>query len=97
MRASCSPAKPDYQQGDGFRIIYVHAPHSAWMSLMVYVTMSHRRRGGAHLAHEGGTCGCGELCADRRIVYSCGTRDGLLVGQAHVGDVLGGVGSAADV
>jgi heme exporter protein C len=32
-------APPDYQQGDGFRIIYVHAP-SAWMSLMVYVTMA---------------------------------------------------------
>jgi heme exporter protein C len=32
-------APPDYQQGDGFRIIYVHAP-CAWMSLMVYVTMA---------------------------------------------------------
>jgi heme exporter protein C len=32
-------APPDYQQGDGFRIIYVHAP-SAWMSLMVYTIMA---------------------------------------------------------
>ena len=32
-------APPDYQQGDAFRIIYVHAP-SAWMSLMVYVVMA---------------------------------------------------------
>jgi len=32
-------APPDYQQGDGFRIIYVHAS-SGWMSLMVYVTMA---------------------------------------------------------
>ncbi|MBV8742378.1 MAG: heme ABC transporter permease [Sinobacteraceae bacterium] len=32
-------APPDYQQGDDFRIIYVHAP-SAWMSLMVYSTMA---------------------------------------------------------
>jgi len=32
-------APPDYQQGQGFRIIYVHAP-SAWMSLMVYVVMA---------------------------------------------------------
>jgi len=29
----------DYQQGDGFRIIYVHAP-SAWLSLMAYTTMA---------------------------------------------------------
>ena len=32
-------APADYQQGDGFRIVYVHAP-SAWMSLMVYTTMA---------------------------------------------------------
>lgn len=32
-------APPDYQQGDGFRIVYVHAP-SAWMSMMVYMTMA---------------------------------------------------------
>jgi heme exporter protein C len=32
-------APPDYQQGDGFRIIYVHAP-SAWLSLMVYSCMA---------------------------------------------------------
>src|ERR1700741_1778958 len=32
-------APPDYQQGDAFRIVYVHAP-SAWMSLMVYMTMA---------------------------------------------------------
>ena len=32
-------APPDYQQGDGFRIIYVHAP-SAWLSLMIYTLMA---------------------------------------------------------
>jgi heme exporter protein C len=32
-------APPDYQQGDGFRIIYVHVP-SAIMSLFVYVFMA---------------------------------------------------------
>ncbi|HET6725945.1 MAG TPA: heme ABC transporter permease [Gammaproteobacteria bacterium] len=32
-------APPDYQQGDGFRIIYIHVP-SAWMSLFIYVTMA---------------------------------------------------------
>ena len=32
-------APPDYQQGDGFRIIYVHAP-AAWLSLMIYVVMA---------------------------------------------------------
>ncbi len=32
-------APPDYQQGEAYRIIYVHVP-SAWMSLMVYVVMA---------------------------------------------------------
>lgn len=32
-------APPDYQQGEGFRIIYVHVP-SAFLSLFVYVSMA---------------------------------------------------------
>jgi heme exporter protein C len=32
-------APADYQQGDAFRIIYVHVP-SAWLSLMCYTTMA---------------------------------------------------------
>ncbi|HET7300198.1 MAG TPA: heme ABC transporter permease [Oleiagrimonas sp.] len=32
-------APPDYQQGDAFRIIYVHVP-SAWMGLFIYATMA---------------------------------------------------------
>lgn len=32
-------APRDYQQGDAFRIIYVHVP-SAWLSLMTYTTMA---------------------------------------------------------
>jgi len=32
-------APPDYQQGDAFRIIYVHVP-SAWLSLFAYICMA---------------------------------------------------------
>jgi len=32
-------APPDYQQGDSYRIIYVHVP-SAWMSLFTYMVMA---------------------------------------------------------
>ncbi len=32
-------APADYQQGEGFRIIYMHAP-SAWMSIFTYVVMA---------------------------------------------------------
>jgi heme exporter protein C len=30
---------PDYQQGDSFRILYIHVP-AAWMSLLVYALMA---------------------------------------------------------
>ncbi len=32
-------APPDYQQGEAYRIIYIHVP-AAWMSLLIYVTMA---------------------------------------------------------
>ncbi|HET7561204.1 MAG TPA: heme ABC transporter permease [Rhodanobacteraceae bacterium] len=32
-------APPDYQQGDAYRIIFIHVP-SAWMSLAIYVGMA---------------------------------------------------------
>ena len=32
-------APADYQQGDSFRIIYIHVP-SAWMSMFIYVVMA---------------------------------------------------------
>jgi len=32
-------APSDYQQGDGFRIIYIHVP-AAWLSMFVYVVMA---------------------------------------------------------
>ncbi len=32
-------APADYQQGDGFRMVYVHAP-AAWMSMFIYATMA---------------------------------------------------------
>jgi heme exporter protein C len=32
-------APPDYQQGDSYRIIFIHVP-SAWMSMFVYVVMA---------------------------------------------------------
>lgn len=32
-------APPDYQQGDAFRIIYVHVP-AAWMALFIYMCMA---------------------------------------------------------
>ncbi|HEU0195891.1 MAG TPA: heme ABC transporter permease CcmC [Nevskiaceae bacterium] len=32
-------APPDYQQGDAFRIIYIHVP-AAWLSLLIYTVMA---------------------------------------------------------
>ena len=38
-------APPDYQQGDAYRIIFVHVP-AAWMSLLVYTIMAGLAAGG---------------------------------------------------
>ena len=32
-------APPDYEQGESFRIIYLHVP-AAWMSMFIYVVMA---------------------------------------------------------
>ena len=32
-------APPDYQQGESYRIIFIHVP-SAWMSLFIYMVMA---------------------------------------------------------
>ena len=32
-------APPDYQQGESYRIIFIHVP-SAWMSMFVYAVMA---------------------------------------------------------
>lgn len=37
--AGLALAPPDYQQGNGFRILYVHAA-AAWLSLMIYSVMA---------------------------------------------------------
>ena len=88
-------APPDYQQGDGFRIIYVHAP-SAWMSLMVYTTMAIAAAIGLiwriKVAHA---VGC-ELRSHRRLVHVRRARHGLALGRADVGHLLG-VGPAPDL
>jgi heme exporter protein C len=39
LYAGLAVAPKDYQQGEGYRIIFLHAP-SAWMSVMVYTTMA---------------------------------------------------------
>ena len=38
-------APPDYQMGDSFRIVYVHAP-AAWMSMFIYALMAVCSAGG---------------------------------------------------
>ena len=88
-------APPDYQQGDAFRIIYVHAP-SAWMSLFVYVVMAVSAAIGLiwrmKLAHA-----VAASCAPIGASFTfAALATGALVGPAHVGHVVG-VGRAADL
>ena len=88
-------APPDYQQGDAFRIIYVHVP-SAYLSMMVYVTMAWPLGRWPRLAHQARARRRGQLRPDRRLVHLCRPGHRCRVGQADVGHLLG-VGSAPDV
>ncbi len=85
-----SPA--DYQQGEGYRILYVHAP-TAWMSLQVYVVMAVASAVALiwriKVAHAVAAA-CGK---HGRHVYRLRARYGLALGRPDVGHVLG-VGSA---
>mgnify|MGYP003694124085 CR=1 FL=1 len=85
---------PDYQQGDAFRIIYVHAP-SAWMSLCVYVVMALASAIGLiwriKLAHA-----VAASCAPIGASFAfCSAGHGCPVGSADVGHLVG-VGRTPD-
>ena len=88
-------APADYQQGDAFRILYVHAP-SAWMSMFTYVVMAVAAGIGLDLAHQARARGRGGRGADRRLVHLPGAGDRLDLGQADVGHLVG-LGRAAHV
>ena len=86
-------APPDYQQGDGFRIIYVHAPECVAVPHGVY-EHGGGRRGRSHLAHQGRPRGGRQLRADRRLLHRGRAGDRVALGAADVGHILG-VGPAA--
>ncbi len=81
-------APPDYQQGDGFRIIYVHAP-TAWLSLMVYTWMGVAAAVGLiwriKVSHA-----LAAACAPVGASFTAvALATGSLFGQTHVGHLVG--------
>ena len=81
-------APPDYQQGDAFRIIYVHVP-SAYLSMMAYMFMAISGAIGLiwrlKLAH----CrGC-RSCTAGRSLYFSRTGHRFDLGAADVGNLVG--------
>ena len=84
----------DYQQGDSFRILYIHVP-SAWMSMFDLRADGDLRRHRADLAHQAVRDPRDGLRADRRRVHADHARHRFDLGQADVGHVVG-LGSAPD-
>ena len=81
-------APADYQQGESFRIIYVHVP-SAWMSMFVYMVMAAAGGCRANLENQGIRCHCTQQRPSRGFIYISCSGDRVLMGQAYVGYLVG--------
>ena len=88
-------APADYEQGDGFRIIYVHVP-SAWMSLFIYAVMALNSAIFLVWRIKLADIICPLQCCNRRLVYLVDVAHRLNLGQADVGDLVG-LGCAPDL
>ena len=88
-------APPDYQQGDAFRIIYVHAP-SAWMSLFAYTTMAVAGAIGLIWRIKMGHAVAAATAPIGASFTAAGAVHRLALGPADVGHLLG-LGPAIDL
>ena len=88
LRRPRASRPPTPQQGEVYRIIFIHVP-AAWMSMFLYFVMACYGGGVAHLQHAAlGDDGPRDR-ADGRDVHLRGAVDGLLLGPAHLGRLLG--------
>ncbi len=88
-------APTDFQQGDAYRIIFIHVP-AAWMSMFLYVVMARLERTGARLQHAAlGDDGAGDR-ADRRPDDIHRAVDRRVLGPSDLGHILG-LGRADDL
>lgn len=77
-------APADYQQGQSYRIIYLHVPAAIW-SMGIYASMAVAAFIGFGLADENGQFGAGCDGADWCSVYLYCAGDRLRMGQTDVG------------
>jgi len=80
-------APPDYQQGESYRIMFVHVP-AAWMSMFIYMLMA-VSGAMAGLAGEDRGSHSREQRTHRRIVYLPCAGNRLDLGQTDVGNLVG--------
>ena len=81
-------APADYQQGDGFRIIYIHVP-SAWLSMSCYAVVALSAGVGLVWRHEARARSRGRGSAHWRVFHIPRARHRLPLGQTNVGHLLG--------
>ena len=88
-------APPDYQQGDSYRIMFIHVP-AAWMSMFIYVVMAGAGAIGLIWRIKLAEVMAISSATDRGLVYVPGTGHRLHLGQADVGHLVG-LGCAPDL
>ncbi len=84
----CSWRRADYQQGEAYRIMFVHVP-AAWMALMVYAMMAAASVVGPGLAPSARRGGGARGGADRGRLHRDRAGHRQPLGQADVGHLLG--------
>jgi len=74
-------APTDAQQGESYRIIFIHVP-AAWMSMFLYVVMAFLGGARARVQHAAVGHDGERDRADRSAVYFHRALDGVVLGQA---------------
>ena len=87
-------APTDFQQGEAYRIIFIHVP-AAWMSMFLYVVMAFWSGIGLAFNTRLSSMMAPAIAPTGAMLTFLALMDGRAVGQTHVGNLVG-MGCAPD-
>ncbi len=88
-------APTDFQQGDAYRVLFVHVP-AAWMGMLLYVLLAFYAAVGWIFNARVSSMMASSLSITGAMFTLLGPRDGLAMGTSNMGHVVG-LGRTDDV